>query len=306
MARLIACLLAMWASTAQAQVWQAQSVDGGHYIAHTARAGVSVDLVCLAPSLQRRPPMEVEQHEMLPMDAGRTRIEIGMDRVPVGNAIVRSDVVLWADQTGYRLPPVSFSELDSVWQVDIAASDPIWAALSQASAIVLAPGQDQAWQLPVAGRATALPELQADCAAAWSAARSAPTAPGTVTIPPQVINRVTQGCGAPTPLPGEAVQAGDLDRDGAPDFVLDWGAIRCPGTLPRPLCGAANCSQMVFLSSRGYANSLDYLGTSLTIVPHRSGVLALQITGSFSLCGMQNEKCAAPRVWDGTSFVERP
>ncbi|MEO0746158.1 MAG: hypothetical protein AAFY49_12495 [Pseudomonadota bacterium] len=303
MARLIACLLALWASGAQAQVWQARSFDGGHYVVHTVRADVSVDLVCLAPSLQRRPPMEVEQHEILPMAAGMTRLEIGMDRVPVGNAIVRNDVVLWADQTGYRLPPISFSELDSVWQVDIAAADPLWAALSQARAIVLAPGQDQAWQLPVAGLATALSQLQSDCAAAWSAAQSAP---GTVTVPQQVINRVTQGCGAPTPLPAEAVQAGDLDRDGTPDFVVDWGGIRCPGTLPRPFCGAANCSQMVFLSSRGYANALDYLGTSLSIVPHRSGVLALQITGSFSLCGMQNEKCAAPRVWDGTSFVERP
>ncbi|WP_299691667.1 hypothetical protein [uncultured Tateyamaria sp.] len=311
MARLIACLLALWASTAQAQaqaqVWQAQSVDGGHFVFHTARAGASVDLICLAPSLQRRPAVEVEQHEIRPMTPGMTRLEIGTDRVPVGNDVIRDDVVLWSDQTGYRLPTITFNELDSMWQVDISATDPLWSALAQARSIILAPGQQQAWQLPVAGLAPALSQVQNDCAAAWSAAQSAPTAaPGTVTVPPQVINRVAQGCGAPVPVPGDAVQAGDLDRDGTPDFVVDWGGIRCPGAMPRPFCGAANCSQMVFLSSRAYVNPIDFLGTSLTITPHYSGALALRITGSFSLCGAQGENCAAPLVWDGTSFVERP
>ncbi|MEM7632893.1 MAG: hypothetical protein AAF227_12925 [Pseudomonadota bacterium] len=307
MARLIAVFLVLWAGIAQAQVWQPRTMDGGHYVVHTARAGVSVDLVCLAPSLQRRPAMEVEQHEIAPLARGMTRLEIGTDRVAVGNDIIRNDVVLWADQTGYRLPTITFNELDWVWQVDIAASDPLWSALSQARSVVLAPGQEQAWQLPVAGLSDALSQLQSDCAAAWHAAEAAPAAPaGAVSVPQQVINRIGQGCGAPTPLPGTAVQAGDLDRDGRPDFVVDWGGFRCNGPLARPFCGAANCSQMVFLSSRGYVDPLDYLGTSMTIVPHRSGVLAIQITGSFSLCGPQNEKCAAPRVWDGTSFVERP
>lgn len=305
MVRLIACLVALWAGTAQAQVWQAQRVDGGHFVFHSARAGASVDLVCLAPSPQGRPAIEVEQHEIRPMTPGTTRLEIGMDRISVGNDVVRSDVVLWADETGYRLPTITFNELDGVWQVDLGANDPIWSALTTASSVILAPGQDQAWQLPVAGLGPAITQLQAQCAAAWSAAQT-PAAPGTVTVPVAVINRVAQGCGAPVPVPGAAVQAGDLDRDGTPDFVVDWGGIRCPGALARPFCGAANCSQMVFLSTRAYANPIDFLGTSLTITPHHSGALALRLTGTFSLCGAQGENCAAPLVWDGASFVERP
>ena len=307
MVRLIAFLLAVWASAVHAQVWQAQTVDGGHFVFHTARAGVAVDLVCLAPSPQGRPAVEVEQHEIRPMAPGMTRLEIGADRAAVGNATVRSDVVLWADQTGYRLPALNFNEIDGVWQVDIAASDPLWTALGQAGSVILAPGQEQAWQLPTAGLAAALTQLQSECAQAWSAAQSAPApAPGTVTIPAEVGARVSQGCGAPTPLPGEAVQAGDLDRDGSPDFVVNWDKIRCAGAFARPFCGASNCSQMVFLSSRRFLNPVDFLGTSLTIVPHRTGTLALRLTGSFSLCGAQGENCANPLVWDGTSFVERP
>lgn len=307
MARLIAFLCVLWAGAAQAQVWQQQTVDGGHYIFHTARAGVSVELLCLAPSLQRRPAIEVEQHEIRPMTRGMTRLEFGTDRVELGNDVIRNDVVLWADQTGYRLPTIAFNEIDGVWQVDIAADDPMWSALAQARLIILAPGQEQAWQLPVAGLSDALSVLQSDCAAAWHAAEAVPAAPtGAVTVPQQVVSRISQGCGAPTPLPGSAVQAGDLDRDGAPDFVVDWGGFRCNGPFPRPFCGAANCSQMVFLSTRGYLEPLDYLGTSMTILPHREGGLALTRTGSFSLCGMQGEKCAAPLVWDGAAFVERP
>ena len=304
MARLIACVLLLWACAVQAQVWQAETVDGGHFVFHTARAGAAVDLLCLAPSLQRRPAVDVGQHETRPMARGMTRIEIGTQRIPVGNATQRGDVVLWADQTGYRLPPLNFNEIDGVWQVDISDADPLWAGLTQARAIVLAPGQDQAWQLPVAGFASAVARLQRDCVAAWSAAQSA--APASVSVPPAVVARVAQGCGTPTTLPGAAVQAGDLDRDGAVDFVVDWNGITCPGPFPRPFCGAANCSQMVFLSSRAYRDPVDFLGTSLTIVPHRAGVLALRLTGSLSLCGAQGENCATPFVWDGTSFVERP
>ncbi len=309
MARLIACVLGLWvcAVHAQAQVWQAQTVDGGHFVFHIARAGVAVDFVCLAPSLQRRPAVDVEQHEIRPMAPGMTRLEIGTERVPVGNDVIRNDVVLWADQTGYRLPTITFNELDGVWQVDISATDPMWTGLVQASTVILAPGQAQAWQLPVAGLAGAVTQVQSDCAQAWSAAQAAPApAQGIVTIPPEVGARVSQGCGAQTPLPGAAVQAGDLDRDGTPDFVVNWGEIRCPGANARPFCGAANCSQMVFLSSRRFLDPVDFLGTSLTIVPHHSGALALRMTGSFSLCGAQGENCANPLVWDGASFVERP
>lgn len=294
------------ASPASAQEWQSQTVDGGHFVFHTARANVAVDLLCLGPSPQGKMAVEVEQHEIRPMVPDMTRIEIGMERIPVGNAMVRSDVVLWADQVGYRLPPLIFNEIDGVWQVDISTADSIWTAVAEARSVILAPGQDQAWQLPVAGFGAAIADVQEGCAATWRVAQTPAVPAGAVTVPQAVLNRVNDGCGAPTPLPPNAVQAGDLDRDGTPDFVVDWNKITCRGPYPRPFCGAANCSQMVFVSTRAFVNPVDFLGTSLTIVPHAQGGLALRLTGSMSLCGAAGEKCAAPLVWDGVSFVERP
>lgn len=304
MDRLIALILLCWASAAQAQQWQANRIDGGHFIVHDARANAGVRLFCLAPSLQGRPAIEVEQHEESPTGRDTLRLEIRADRIPVGNAVSRGDVVLWLDQTGYRLPQLSWNELNNIWEVDLPYGDGLWGALGQAGSIILAPGQDQAWQLPAAALGTALEAVRAGCAADWAAADQ--RAPASVTIPQAMLAHVARGCSASAPIPPAAVQAGDLDRDGTPDFVLDWGGIRCPGPLARPFCGAANCSHDVFLSSRGYGTPVTLLGTSVAIVPHRSGGLALGRGGTFSLCGANNEFCAAPLVWDGASFSERP
>lgn len=306
MGRITALLLMLCATVLHAQDWQAGRADGGHFVVHDAHANVAVRLLCFAPSTQGRPSMDVEQHEETPTARGFLRIEIGPERVPLGNAFSRGDVVIWADRTGYRLPMINWNEPHGHWEVDLAFTDPIWAALARARSMVLAPGQDQAWQLPTVGLRAAIADVTTGCAQSWEAAAAAQAPATGLTVPPAIPARVAQGCGVAAPIPQNALQAGDLDRDGRPDFILDWGAFTCPGTLPRPFCGAANCSQDVFLSTRGYSPPLDFLGTSLTIVPHRDGGLALMRTGNFSLCGAAGERCATPLVWDGASFVERP
>lgn len=308
MARLIALVLSLWACAAQAQVWQATTSDDGHFIYHRADAGAGVSFTCLAPSLQGRPAHEVGAHEETPMGPGMTRIEIRSDRASPVVQFKRGDLVLWADQTGYRLPTTYFNDLAGLWEIDLPDSDGLWGALGTAGAVIFAPGADQAWQLPTQNIAQALARVQTDCDQAWRAAQAAPVAPSgqVVTLPSQMAAHVAQGCGAAAVIPGDIVQAGDLDNDGIPDFVMDWGGITCPGPLARPFCGAANCSHNVFLSTRGYLAPRDILGTSVTIIPHPAGGLALGVTGTFSLCGPTGEYCAAPLVWDGTSFVERP
>lgn len=307
MARLITLILALWSGAAMAQGWRATSQDGGHFVVHAADAKVGVRLLCLAPSLQRRPAIEVEQHEERPTARGMIRLEIGPERIALGNAFGRADVIMWVNQTGYRLPVLQWNELHGIWEVDLQDTDPIWSAMALATSVVLAPGQDQAWQLPVTNLNTVVDQVREGCAESWSAA-DAPSQPasGSVAIPAQLVSHVTRGCSAPAPIPPGAVQAGDLDRDGRFDFVLDWGAITCPGAFARPFCGAANCSHDVFLSSQGFTDPRVLLGTAVTIVPHRTGGLGLSVQGSFSLCGWEGEKCAVPLVWDGSQFTPRP
>ena len=265
-------------------------------------------LACYAPSPQGRPAIEVGAHETEPTARGTIRIEFDPRLIPVqGVATTRSDLVLWVDQVGYRLPAANYSDFYGYWGAEVGWDDPLFSALERAQSVVLAPGTDQPWQLVSAGLGPALAQVKSGCATDWSAPPATAQPPaGQVTIPAAVFARVAQDCGAPAPVPPSAVQAGDLDNDGRPDFVLDWGGITCPGRWPRPLCGAANCSHYVFLSSRGYARHIDFLGTSLVIIPHPRGGLGLKLGGTFSLCGANGEFCATPYQWDGASFVERP
>lgn len=307
MARLIAAIFCLFASVASAQVWAPTRVDDGHFIYHTARSGSGFAFACFAPSPQGKTAWEVGAHEVEATAQGTIRLEIDLRLIPVrgdGGQARRSDVILWIDQVGYRLPEMTYSDFYGYWGVAVGWDDALFPALRGARAVILAPGTDPAWQLPVTALDATLTTLRAGCAADWSAASEPPA--GSVAIPAQVNARITQGCSGPAPLPPDAIQAGDLDADGLADFVLDWGAINCPGAMPRPFCGAANCSHDVFLSSRGYAPPVEFLGTRLVIVPHRLGGLALQRGGTFSLCGAQGELCATPYQWNGATFVERP
>lgn len=315
MARLIALILCFCATSVAAQVWRTTKADDGHFLYFSAGANAGFGLTCLAPSLQRRPAIEVGAHETSAMGPGTTRIEMSRDRLSPATNESRSDVVLWVDQTGYRLPVVQWNELVGHWELDLPSDDPLWAALAVARSVVLAPGAEQAWQLPVQDLGLALRNLQTECGLAWAAAQTgvaqspeplAAVGGQVVSLPPALARHVQQGCGAPAAIPSAAVQAGDLDKDGVPDFVLDWGGIHCPGALARPFCGAANCSHNIFLSSRGYAKPEEMLGTSVTVIAHWSGGLALLRSGTYSVCGAHDEYCAAPLVWDGNTFSERP
>lgn len=306
MARLIAALLCLFGSVASAQVWVPARSDDGHFIYHTARAGAGVAFACYAPSQQGKSAWDVGAHEVEATPQGMIRLEFDLRLIPATGQGTdrRGDVTLWVDQVGYRLPEMQYSDFDGYWGVPLHWDDALFAALRGAGAIVLAPGNDPAWQLPVTGIAQALEAVRTGCAADWSAGQPARSA--TVSVPPQIPAHVTRGCGGAAPVPIDALQAGDLDRDGAPDFVLNWGAITCPGAVSRPFCGAANCSHDVFLSSRGYANPTAILGTGVDVVAYPDGRLALQRVGTFSLCGATGEFCAAPLVWDGASFSDGP
>lgn len=301
---------ALWGTAGMAQVWATARYDDGHFVYHTARAGAGLTFACYAPSRQGKTAFEVGAHETQATKRGMIRLEFDTTLIAVhGVSVARSDLVLWIDGTGYLLPEAQQSDFYGYWGVALKWDDGLFKALNGAETVILAPGQEKAWQFPVTRIGQALGALRRGCESDWAAAQPAP-AKGAVqtviTVPPQVADRVTIGCSGPAPLTPEALQAGDLDRDGAPDFVLDWGRITCPGPSPRPMCGAANCTHDVFLSSRGYGRPVEYLGTVLAIITLPDGTLGLARRGSFSLCGANGEFCAAPVAWDGTKFTERP
>ncbi|MEO0388745.1 MAG: hypothetical protein AAF281_14680, partial [Pseudomonadota bacterium] len=60
--------------------------------------------------------------------------------------------------------------------------------------------------------------------------------------------QIQRGCSGPGDRRAGWLAAGDLDRDGVLDPVLDWAAIRCLAPPARPFCGASHCSVDLFLS----------------------------------------------------------
>ena len=313
---LLACL---FGSAALAQSWVAAVNDDGGYAYGYARAeGLPMAFACNARSVQNRPLIEVGAHEEQPTAPYAMRIEFWGKTIPETGVDTRADMVLWADDTGYQLPPVVRDEFYGYWWVEISMGDPIFPEFAGASRLVLAVGQDAVWELPMAGLSQAVEQAQQHCAAtlvatgypapAWfgpvAAAPQQPTpaapTPGAFTIPQQVITHANRLCEGTAIIEPDALQAGDLDGAGVPDVVLDWNHIRCPPPMmARAFCGAANCSVDVFMSSKGYVDPEQMLGTGPGLVPLSNGRMGLGLTGSASMCGWDNERCLQPWIWNG-------
>lgn len=318
----VALLLLCSASAATAQTWEAALNDDGGYAYGYARAeGLPMAFACNARSVQNRPLIEVGAHEEQPTAPYHMRIEFWGKAIPETGVDLRADMVLWADDTGYQLPPVARDEFYGYWFVELSMSDPIFPEFAGASRLVLAVGQDAVWEVPMAGLSQAVEQAQQHCAATLVATgypappwfgpvmaaaqqRAAPSsgAPtsGVFTVPQQVIGHANRLCEGAATIEPDALQAGDIDGDGVPDVVLDWNHIRCaPPMMARAFCGAANCSVDVFMSSKGYVGPEQMLGAVPSLVAQPDGRMGLMISGSFSMCGQNNENCARPWIWNG-------
>jgi hypothetical protein len=318
------------APAAFAQSWEAALDDDGGYAYGYARAeGLPMAFACTVRSVQNRPLIEVDAHEEQPTAPYNMRIEFWGATIPETGADSRADMVLWADDTGYALPPVVRDEFYGYWSVELSMGDAIYRALSQTSRLVLAVGQDVVWDVPVAGLGPAIAQAQQHCAAtlvatgnpapAWfgpvavaapqSAAPPTPAGPsaaaGAFTVPQQVIGHANRLCEGVATIGGQAFQAGDIDGDGTPDVVLDWNHVMCPPPMGRGFCGAANCSIDVFMSSKGYLDPEQMLGIGPALAPQPDGRMGLMISGSFSMCGQNGENCARPWLWNGTTLTNR-
>ena len=303
MARVIVAIFLCWASGLAAQGWAFSTWDNGHLVHGFVNSGHGMVLRCSGPSRGALDAVSAEAHEDTRTPRGAMIIEIGPERIPLGNAFQRNDVVLWLGGIGYRLPAVSFIERDAVWQVQLPTNDGLFAALRAATEIVLAPGQDKAWSFPATGLASGLDAAMALCDAAWRGQGPA------FALSQNDLTRVAQQevisvCGGTYTAENSAFLAGLIDTDEVPDVVVDWHAIQCSGANPRPLCGASHCSARVFLSSRPGARPEDLLVRGIELIPLNNGRVGLNIFARTGSCGPDSPVCKSTWYWDGNNIVE--
>ncbi len=153
---------------AMGQTWQNIAADTGRLIyAGTVAPEYSLTFTCNAPSPQRRPLIETEDHETILNSPFGMFITLSAELVrPVGGEVLPA-VTVTLDGTGYRLPPVRWDELYSEWMVELAMADPLFGALAAASDLVLDSGTGAAWRYPVDGLAEGVVTAMSACATGW-------------------------------------------------------------------------------------------------------------------------------------------
>lgn len=315
----LAALLALCAGIAQAQVWVASQADDGAYVYGSASPEpVQVWLSCNAPSAQRLPPVQVDAHEETVSAPYTIRLEFGLGLIPGGD--FRADIHLWIGETAYRLPPVAPNELVGVWELTLSMADPMLTALRAASRLVLAPGSDQAWEIPVAGLPEASKAAMQTCVDAWIAAgfdvppalsEFAPAWGGGAATPMRVAadRAVAEGCNGPATRGPGYLLAGNVDGDGVEDIVLDWDAVECAAPPARPFCGAALCSADLFLSATypRTGQPEGWLAMGVELVPLSNGNDGVRIGTSLATCTERAlPDCTLLFYWDGEEFRELP
>ena len=304
-------LLCLLAGPLSAQAWEGRTADNGAYVYGLAQPeGIGFRLMCTVPSLGGVPPLDVEAHEDPQTAPFEVRLEIDPALMAATGTGRRSDVVIWADQTGYRLPTMIYQELGEYWSVDLSMTDALIVALPDADRIVLAPGQDQPWSIPV-GDVSAAMKTAFDACNQAAVAKGHRPPPGLLTVPqaptstapePPTLARarahVVQGCGGSYRDLEGAFGLVNIDGDGVPDTVVDWGVLRCESGLPRPFCGASHCSVDVFLSASPKTQNL--LGIGMSVVPLTNGLQGIAVGGGLGSCG--GTSCQFVFYWDGQTM----
>jgi hypothetical protein len=294
------------------QAWETNTVDtGGLIYGGTIAPEYSLTFTCTAPSPQRLPLTETEDHETIQSVPYGMFVSLSAALVPpTGGAALLPAVTLTLDGTGYRLPPMRWDELYGEWMVELAMADPVFGALAQSSDLVLDSGTGQAWRYPVDGLAEGLSAAMSACATGWvqaglalppalGGAAPAPQPAASAQMTPEIDTFLRRNCDSGYTITDRAIALHDLDRDGLPDRILDWAGVTCTGAIPRPFCGAANCSIEVFLSSRP-GNPESFLGVGYTVTQAANGAPGLRFGGTAGACA--RGECDRIFWWDGSRF----
>lgn len=307
-AALVSAVLVLLPVLASGQTWRSDSGDtGGLVYASVAAPEYSLVFSCNAPSPQRRPLIETEDHETVLNAPFGMFVTVSPQLVPWTGAALLPAATLIADGTGYRLPELWFNELYGEWMVELAMADGLFGALSGAGDMVFDAGTGQAWRYPVDGLSEGLSRIMSVCAGAWvQAGQVLPqglggvaAAPAQGLMTPEIDAYLRRECEAPYRIEDRGIAAHDLDRDGQPDRIIDWAGVICEGAIPRPYCGAANCSIDIFLTSRP-GEPQSFLGVGYRVTTAANGAPGLRFGGTAGACAQG--LCDRVLWWDGSRF----
>ena len=302
---------------ANAQNWEFSSGDDGSFFVGYVRwiAGRGVTLICGERSPQGMSPYTTGNLEpdITPPGILRLNIDASLLAPPQRYDARRSDVLIGAGASGFRLPPLQWNELFNVWETDLGAADPFFAALTAAPSIDLYTDAGKI-ALGAAGFAGAYQQLDGYCRSMfaqigkpWGAA--AAVAPPSGAMKQAAEASIQQGCNGPAQREAGYLLTGDIDGDGQEDAVVDWARLRCQTGIARPFCGAALCSVDIFLTrafpSRGMAETILAIGARL--VPLDNGNDGLITGGSLSNCQFPpRNPCEFLHYWNGSALVAAP
>ncbi len=194
---LVLILLTLLAVTqrAEAQQWQATLSDDGVYRSALVQyPNLGLSLRCHAPVAGPGRVIDSIWFETTIPPPDQFLIEFSEELVPLPDGS-RSDLIVFLDQTGYRLPLVYLNELAGSIETQLASADALFANLPSASRMVLQVGATLAWELPIAGLAGAVDQARRSCLLTPKAVLADPAAPDGFTLPQQVQGHVDRQCG---------------------------------------------------------------------------------------------------------------
>lgn len=178
-------------------------------------------------------------------------------------------------------------------------------ALMSGTGAIVAAHRNTNTDIGLRGSRAAIGQVLAACGA--GAAQGPATLDATV-----VFAAIEKACKGSYTVGDAAVLQTDFDRDGAPDFTLDWGLVQCTSasyvgaSRGAGFCGMQMCAVDVYVSSTYRPGTLPQTILSLGVTPwpqDGSGA-ALKTTASGGSCGAL-QACDRHWDWNGTKLAVR-
>ena len=292
------CALLILTQAAMAQSWQTSTQDDGSFYYGIAYVPGKIGLFCGGRSPQGLSPQSTGNVE--PRITKRGQLGLEMTDALIGpnqTGIARRDIMAVIGTLGYRLPEVHLNELVGAQEQFLQANDPLVQALQSGQPIEFRTDIGGRSQVPTDGAAAAIATTISYC-------ERLANAPARLDLTAAAQSYIFQACGGQAQATQGYLLQGDLDLDGQLDIVVDWSRITCPGTLPRPFCGAANCSVDLFLSRsfRTGRQPEGYLAIGVTMQASPFGGAQLVMGGNLSACQNING-CQRVLRWDGRQMA---
>lgn len=306
---------------ASAQGWQPRVFDNASWFTISASIGRTATIYCGGRSAGGVPLPQTDEPLMTPDYQLMLTLDLPGLATQENYPTQRNDVMLVKGTTGYMLPNLQIDELNGFgWLQLLDMGDPLFAAMIDGGPFEIRADGTPIGQLPAAGLTEALSVVVAGCHQRWaligtripaqaqaivsrfSSTTAAPAKTNPIGTMARARARATEICEGGYTETEPAFLTGLIDGDSAPDTVIKWDAITCSGALSRPLCGASNCSAMVFLSQS--AEPMDFLSQATSLVALSNGRTGLSIAGRFASCGANSLGCQTIWGWNGSELVQ--